>query len=110
MGAERLRVHCDTGEPARAAAPRRFGHQGDAGEITNGLGVGVEDAPVGGHTIRQYLHLAAAYSGQMVAHAVNIADIRVLVVRGRVTRLGGELARVVNQGFVGRDTSRRRRW
>ncbi len=35
VGAERLRIHGDAGEPARAEAPRRFGHQGDAGQAVS---------------------------------------------------------------------------
>jgi len=110
VGAERLWVHRDAGQPMCATAPRRFRHQRDAGEVAEGLGVGVEDAAFGRDAVGQHLQLAAAHGGQQVAQAVVVADLGVLVVRSRVARPGGEFKRMINQRFIGRDTCRRRRW
>jgi len=47
--------------------------------------------------------LPAADGGQHVAQPVVVADLRVLVVRRRIARLGRKLARMVDQPLVGRD-------
>jgi len=93
-----------------ATAPRRFRHQRDAGQVAKGVSVILEDLPFAAHPVGQHLQLAAAHGGEQVAQAVVVADLRVLVVRGRVARLGGEFKRMINQRFIGRDTCRRRRW
>src|SRR5690606_26673038 len=55
------------------------------------------------HTILQYLQLTAPDPRQDVAETVVVADLRMLVVRGRVPRLRREFARVADQRLVGRD-------
>ena len=43
VGAELGRVDRDDGQPAGGAAPGRFGHEGDAGQVAQALPVEVED-------------------------------------------------------------------
>ena len=71
-------------QPAVAAAPRRFGHEGDAGQVAQGLDVGVEIAPARLHPLLQHLELPAPAGRQHVAETLVVADLRMLVVRGRI--------------------------
>ena len=98
-----LRVHGDAREPTCAAAPCCFGHQADAGQVADLIGVELEDLLFAAHPIIQDAQLPATDGGEDVAQPVVGADLRVLVVRRGIARLGGELAGVVNQRFVGRD-------
>ena len=49
------------------------------------------------HALFEHLELAAADARPARCSAVVVADLRVLVVRRGIARLGGQLARVVDQ-------------
>jgi len=50
----------DAGVPARGAAPRRFGHEGDAGQVAEETAVGLEDLPLAAYPLIQHAQLPAA--------------------------------------------------
>jgi len=52
--AELGRVHCDAGEPARGASPRRFGHEGDAGQVAEKTAVDFINLPLALYPLRKY--------------------------------------------------------
>ena len=94
VGAEVRGVDGDAGEPACVAPPGGLGHEVDSGHAPQPLGVVVKVAPARLDAFLEHLELAPPNRRENVAHAVVVANFRVLVVRGLVTRLCGELARV----------------
>ncbi len=109
-GAEPPRIDGDAGQPAGRAAAGMLGHEADAGQVAQGLAVELEVRPPPLDAVVQHAQLPPAHRRQQVAHAVVVADLRVLVVRGRVAGLRGQEAGPFGQAPCCRRPACRRRW
>ena len=68
----------------------RLGVHGDSGQRSQALGVESVDFAAASYALGDVLHLSAAYSGADVAETVVVANLLVIIVGHRLTRLSGE--------------------
>jgi len=89
IGAEDLRRDEDYGQPAVGRPVIGLRHEFEAGKVTEGTLVIIEDLSPTRHPLIEDLELCAADGSQDVAHAVVEADLGMLVVRLRTACLLG---------------------
>jgi len=92
VGAERLGVDEQAGQPAVALAVAGLGHEGDPRQVAEPLPVEGEVAPPCGDPLAERRELAASNRREEVRQPVVVPEDLVLVVRRRLARLRGEEA------------------
>lgn len=96
-------INREAGEPAGAAVPRGFGHEGDSRQVTELLNIAIKHGPARVDAVAQVAQLATADGGEEIAEPVIEADLGVLVVGGRVAGLTCKHAGAGDQAGVGSD-------
>jgi hypothetical protein len=84
---ENRRVDLNAGEPSVAPAEFCFGHEGEPRQVSKQTPIGRCHVAPRVYPLRENSELAPTDTGKHVAKPVIEADVRMLVVRGGITRL-----------------------